>query len=173
MDDVQGVPKTLIHWSVALLVGLLLFSLVSFLLLRARERRLARERVVWMDWDGVASVAWAVTSASIVLVSVLTYARIHGHRWWSLGDRIAANQGEGAEEADRTVERFRERREAAWHVGVPLAAVACVLAWKWIAGPRARSRYRGPARHSPWLILPIAVIAGLLLVIGVAYRRAF
>src|SRR5262245_46956160 len=139
MDDVQGVPKTLIHWSVALLVGLLLFSLVSFLLLRARERRLARERVVWMDWDGVASVAWGVTSASIVLVSVLTYARIHGHRWWSKSDRIEAYQGGGHGYAELAETRFRVTRDVLWQVGVPVAAVACVLAWKWTAGPRARS----------------------------------
>ncbi|HEU4339093.1 MAG TPA: hypothetical protein VFS19_03410, partial [Planctomycetota bacterium] len=173
MDDVEGVPKSLIHWSVALLAGLFLFSLISFFLLRARERRLQRERVVFMDWDGVASLAWSVTAAALVLVAFLTYARLHGHRSWNLSDYQEAYEEGGLEHVEHAERRFRETRDALWHIGTPMAAVLTVHAWMWAASPRARRRYRGPAKHSRQLLVPIAVTASLLIVIGVAYRKAF
>src|SRR5688572_21239129 len=80
MDTVEGVPKSLIHWSLALLVGILLFSFGFFLYLRLRERRLARERVVFMEWNSRTSIAWVMTAAALLLVTLLTYVRLDGHR---------------------------------------------------------------------------------------------
>ena len=155
----------LIRWSSALLVGILLFSLAFFFFLRSRERVLSRQRVVFMDWDGVTSVAWIVTSASLLLVSLLTWLRIDGFGGFSLTDLMAF--GEEAERRDRDV------KDALWHLGVPILAALSIHVWVWAGTDRAKRRYRGPAKDSRWLLAPIAVTAGLLVIIGVVYRGAF
>ena len=116
-----------------------------------------------MDWDGVTSVAWVVTSASLLLAALLTYWRLNGFRGFSLSDYM--RYGEAA------LLLSRQLRDASWHLGLPILAVLCVHIWTWAGSDRARRRYRGPARNSRWLLIPIAVTAGILVVVCVVYRK--
>src|SRR5688572_12604134 len=93
--------------------------------------------------------------------------------WWNKSERLAAYQEGGHDYAEKLEARERQVKDGLWHMGTPILAVLGVGVWIWAGRPKGRARYLGPARDSRWLLLPIAVTAGLIVVIGFAYSRAF